>query len=220
MPDLMQAAIVEAFGKPLVLRELNVPTPGPGQILVKTEACGVCHTDLHAARGDWEKGQVEHQVQTIRGRFFQPRLRFASFEELNGWLEAECRRWAATHPHPEHKDMTVAQALDAERPALQPMLAPFDGFHESQHAVMRVDRRQQACISDVAKLHWRGENRLTDKPRRERAALRREHIDRVGDRDCAYKVLGDDPKLLALLQRPGPTRRVSLEGTAIADAQA
>ena len=29
------------------------PTPGPGQILVKTEACGVCHTDLHAATGDW-----------------------------------------------------------------------------------------------------------------------------------------------------------------------
>jgi transposase len=38
----------------------------------------------------WEKGQVEHQVQTIRGRFFQPRLKFASLEELNGWLEAEC----------------------------------------------------------------------------------------------------------------------------------
>ncbi len=49
----MQAAVVEAFGKPLVLREWNVPSLGPGQILVKTEACGVCHTDLHAARGDW-----------------------------------------------------------------------------------------------------------------------------------------------------------------------
>jgi alcohol dehydrogenase, propanol-preferring len=49
----MQAAQVEHFGKPLVLKELDVPTPGPGQILVKTEACGVCHTDLHAANGDW-----------------------------------------------------------------------------------------------------------------------------------------------------------------------
>jgi propanol-preferring alcohol dehydrogenase len=37
----------------LVLREWDIPTVGPGQILVKTEACGVCHTDLHAARGDW-----------------------------------------------------------------------------------------------------------------------------------------------------------------------
>jgi propanol-preferring alcohol dehydrogenase len=49
----MKAAQVEAFGKPLVLKELDVPTPGPGQILVKTEACGVCHTDLHARNGDW-----------------------------------------------------------------------------------------------------------------------------------------------------------------------
>ena len=53
MSSKMQAAVVETFGKPLVLREWNVPSPGPGQILVKTEACGVCHTDLHAARGDW-----------------------------------------------------------------------------------------------------------------------------------------------------------------------
>jgi propanol-preferring alcohol dehydrogenase len=49
----MQAAVVEAFGKPLVIKTLPVPVAGPGQILIKTEACGVCHTDLHAADGDW-----------------------------------------------------------------------------------------------------------------------------------------------------------------------
>jgi propanol-preferring alcohol dehydrogenase len=53
MTRKMQAAQVEQFGKPLVLKELDIPTPGAGQILVKTEACGVCHTDLHAANGDW-----------------------------------------------------------------------------------------------------------------------------------------------------------------------
>ena len=53
MPSKMQAAVVVEFGAPLVLREWDVPTPGPGQVLVKTEACGVCHTDLHASRGDW-----------------------------------------------------------------------------------------------------------------------------------------------------------------------
>jgi propanol-preferring alcohol dehydrogenase len=53
MTRKMLVAQVEAFGKPLVLKELEVPTPGPGQILVKTEACGVCHTDLHARNGDW-----------------------------------------------------------------------------------------------------------------------------------------------------------------------
>ncbi len=49
----MHAAVVEQFGKPLVLQEWDIPSPGAGQILVKTEACGVCHTDLHAANGDW-----------------------------------------------------------------------------------------------------------------------------------------------------------------------
>jgi propanol-preferring alcohol dehydrogenase len=49
----MQAAVVTAFGQPLSLETWDIPSPGPGQILVKTEACGVCHTDLHAARGDW-----------------------------------------------------------------------------------------------------------------------------------------------------------------------
>ena len=53
MTRKMQAAQVEQFGQPLVLKELDIPTPGAGQILVKTEACGVCHTDLHAASGDW-----------------------------------------------------------------------------------------------------------------------------------------------------------------------
>jgi hypothetical protein len=53
MAQKMQAAVVVAFGQPLELREYDIPTAGPGQILVKTEACGVCHTDLHAARGDW-----------------------------------------------------------------------------------------------------------------------------------------------------------------------
>ncbi len=49
----MKVAVVERFGKPLVLQEWDVPTPGPGEILVQTEACGVCHTDVHANYGDW-----------------------------------------------------------------------------------------------------------------------------------------------------------------------
>lgn len=49
----MKAAVVKQFGKPLELVEWSIEEPGPGQILMKTEACGVCHTDLHAAKGDW-----------------------------------------------------------------------------------------------------------------------------------------------------------------------
>ena len=53
MAKKMKAAVVHEFGKPLVIEDVPVPTPGPGQILVKVVASGVCHTDLHAADGDW-----------------------------------------------------------------------------------------------------------------------------------------------------------------------
>lgn len=53
MDRTMKAAVVRAFGQPLVIDEVPVPRPGPGDVLVKIEACGVCHTDLHAAEGDW-----------------------------------------------------------------------------------------------------------------------------------------------------------------------
>lgn len=49
----MNAAVVRAFGEPLSLETVPVPEVGPGQVLVKLAACGVCHTDLHAADGDW-----------------------------------------------------------------------------------------------------------------------------------------------------------------------
>lgn len=49
----MQAAVVKEFGTPLRVEEYPLPTPGPGQALVKLISTGVCHTDLHAAEGDW-----------------------------------------------------------------------------------------------------------------------------------------------------------------------
>ena len=49
----MKAAVVREFGKPLAIEEVEVPRPGAGQVLVRIRACGVCHTDLHAAEGDW-----------------------------------------------------------------------------------------------------------------------------------------------------------------------
>ena len=60
----MRAAIVHTFGQPLVIEEVPTPEPGPGEILVKVEASGVCHTDLHAARGDWP---VKPRVPFIPG---------------------------------------------------------------------------------------------------------------------------------------------------------
>jgi propanol-preferring alcohol dehydrogenase len=49
----MKAAVVHAFGKDLTIDNVPVPSPGPGQALVKLITSGVCHTDLHAVEGDW-----------------------------------------------------------------------------------------------------------------------------------------------------------------------
>ncbi|MBO3752704.1 zinc-dependent alcohol dehydrogenase [Streptosporangiaceae bacterium NEAU-GS5] len=49
----MRTAIVTAFDRPLEIRDLPIPAPGPDQVLVRIEASGLCHTDIHAAHGDW-----------------------------------------------------------------------------------------------------------------------------------------------------------------------
>ena len=49
----MKAAVVHDFHSPLRIEEVDKPTPGPDQIVVKIETSGLCHTDIHAARGDW-----------------------------------------------------------------------------------------------------------------------------------------------------------------------
>src|ERR1700722_876474 len=53
MPKTMKAAVVREFGKPLRIEDVKIPEVGPGQILVRVVASGVCHTDLHAVEGDW-----------------------------------------------------------------------------------------------------------------------------------------------------------------------
>ena len=53
MTETMKAAVVSEFGKPLDIREVEKPEAADGKIVVKIEASGVCHTDLHAAQGDW-----------------------------------------------------------------------------------------------------------------------------------------------------------------------
>jgi propanol-preferring alcohol dehydrogenase len=49
----MRAAVVTAFDRPLSIEDRPVPEPGPGEVLVQMEASGLCHTDIHAAHGDW-----------------------------------------------------------------------------------------------------------------------------------------------------------------------
>ncbi|MDN4596795.1 zinc-dependent alcohol dehydrogenase [Leifsonia virtsii] len=49
----MRAAVVSQYRQPLTLENRPIPSPGPGQVLVRLEACGLCHTDIHAINGDW-----------------------------------------------------------------------------------------------------------------------------------------------------------------------
>lgn len=64
MVETMKAAVVREFGAPLTIEDVPVPEPGPGQILVRVMASGVCHTDVHAADGDWP---VKPQLPFIPG---------------------------------------------------------------------------------------------------------------------------------------------------------
>ena len=100
----------------------------------------------------WEKGQVENQVGLVRERFFTPRLRVKSLDELNVWLLDKCIAYAKAHKHPEQTDQTVWQMFEAERPHLVGYAGPFDGFHSVPAAVsktctVRFDNNKYSVIS-------------------------------------------------------------------------
>jgi transposase len=101
-----------------------------GHYLVEPVAC--------TPASGWEKGQVENQVGLVRERFFTPRLRVTSYDELNAWLLDRCVAYAKAHRHPELADRTVWQAFEAERGQLVPIGGRFDGFHATQASVSKT----------------------------------------------------------------------------------
>ena len=86
----------------------------------------------------WEKGQVENQVGLVRERFFTPRLRFKSYDELNAWLLDKCLAWAKAHAHPERPERTIWEVFEEERPKLIPYRGRFDGFHALPASVSKT----------------------------------------------------------------------------------
>jgi transposase len=86
----------------------------------------------------WEKGQVENQVGLVRERFFTPRLRVRSYEELNALLLDRCVAHARANRHPEQRDRTIWEVFEAERPSLVPYTGRFDGFHAVPAAVSKT----------------------------------------------------------------------------------
>ena len=101
-----------------------------GHYLVEPVAC--------TPASGWEKGQVENQVGLVRERFFTPRLRVKSYDELNAWLLDKCIAYAKAHRHPEHRDRTVWEVFEEERPKLVPLRGRFDGFHAVTASVSKT----------------------------------------------------------------------------------
>jgi len=92
----------------------------------------------------WEKGQVENQVNVVRERFFKPRLRFATYAEMNAWLLERCVTYAKAQPHPECRDSPVWDVFEAERPRLVPYVGRFDGFHAKAASVSKCPSGRSA----------------------------------------------------------------------------
>jgi transposase len=78
----------------------------------------------------WEKGQIEKNVQDARRRIWQVAPKFASFGELNAWLEERCIELWGEIRHPEQSAFTIAQLWGDEQPQLMRMPPEFDGFIE------------------------------------------------------------------------------------------
>ena len=101
-----------------------------GHYLVEPVAC--------TPASGWEKGQVENQVGLVRERFFTPRLRFKTYDEMNAWLLDQCVAYAKAHPHPELRAETVWSVFERERASLVPYQGPFDGFHAVTASVSKT----------------------------------------------------------------------------------
>jgi transposase len=117
-----------------------------GHYLVEPVAC--------TPASGWEKGQVENQVGLVRERFFTPRLRMKSHEELNAWLLDRCIAYAKTHRHPELPDRTIWDCFEEERSKLIAYPGRFDGFHAvpasvSKTCLVRFDTNKYSVVSSA-----------------------------------------------------------------------
>jgi DNA replication protein DnaC/transposase len=102
----------------------------------------------------WEKGQVENQVGLVRERFFTPRLRFKTYDEMNAWLLDKCVAHAKVHHHPELTEQTIWEVFEAERPKLVPYAGRFDGFHAvpasvSKTCLVRFDNNKYSVAASA-----------------------------------------------------------------------
>ncbi len=176
-----------------------------GHYLVEPIAC--------TPASGWEKGQVENQVGLVRERFFTPRLRVASYDELNAWLLDRCVAYAKAHKHPELTDLTIWQVFEAERAQAgadpRPVRrVPRDaslGLEDLPGAV-----RQQQVLGHLAR----------GRPAGRDPGLRRSHRDPPGRRDrrrapALLRPRRDDLRPLALRAGARPQARRAAQRSAV-----
>ncbi|WP_374306309.1 zinc-dependent alcohol dehydrogenase family protein [Methylocella sp.] len=95
----MKAMIFEGPGRPLVLREIETPRPGPGQILIRVLACAVCRTDLHILDGELPRPklplalghEIVGRVEALGEGVAAPALGTRVGVPWLGWTCGECR---------------------------------------------------------------------------------------------------------------------------------
>jgi alcohol dehydrogenase, propanol-preferring len=97
LPKTMKAMVMDSPGQSLVLREIQVPMPGPDQVLIKVHACGVCRTDLHVVDGELPDPKLPiipgHEIvgsvvqMGERAKFFSPGSRIGA-----PWMGTTCRQ--------------------------------------------------------------------------------------------------------------------------------
>ena len=105
----------------------------------------------------WEKGQVENQVQFLRGRLFSPKASFEDMDTLNDWLRLGCEE-LANRPHPEQKDRTIDAVFADEQAELRPLGRAFDGYVEKTVRVLstclvQYDSNRYSVPSRLAGCH-------------------------------------------------------------------
>jgi hypothetical protein len=125
----------------------------------------------------WEKEQVENQVGLVRERFFTPKPRFKSYDELNAWLLDRCLVFAKAHPHTEWPDRTIWEVFEEERAEARSLSRPVRRFpRPAGLGVEDLPRpfRQQQIL---------GERRRGRTPSRD-SRLRRPDRDPTGRPDC------------------------------------
>lgn len=105
----------------------------------------------------WEKGQVENQVQFLRGELFTPRLAFDDLDALNDWLRLRSEE-LANRLHPDQQDRTIADIFSDEQRELRPLGRPFDGYVEKTVRVrstclVQYDSNRYSVPSEFAGRH-------------------------------------------------------------------